>query len=75
VDMRTVKGRRGAHKNARSKAGNIRRRAERRARAEALLVPYRRLTTEQKLSRLPRDGAKRQRARLESQLSAERAAA
>lgn len=43
--------------------------AERRKRAEAMKAEYDKLTTQQKLDRLPKDGAKKQRERLTKLLS------
>ena len=45
------------------------RRAERRKQAEARQAEYDQLSTQQKLDRLPANGAKRQRARLEASLN------
>lgn len=39
-------------------------RAERRAKAEAMQAEYNKLSLEEKIARLPKDGAKKQRARL-----------
>lgn len=44
-------------------------RAERRARAEAMQAEYNKLSLEEKIARLPKDGAKKQRARLLKQLA------
>lgn len=43
-------------------------RAERRAKAEAMQAEYNKLSLEEKIARLPKDGAKKQRARLMKQL-------
>lgn len=47
-------------------------RKERREKADFMKKEYSLLSTEEKLARLPRDGAKKQRKRLEGQLAAEK---
>lgn len=47
-------------------------RAERRARAEKMLAEYNKLTTQQKLDRLPTEGCRKQRKRLVAKLESEK---
>lgn len=56
--------RRGAQKNAKSKAGNIRRKAENIARTARHCAKRRAMTPEQQLASLPPTGASKQRAKL-----------
>jgi hypothetical protein len=69
TEMKPIfKKQRGAHKNAKSKAGNARRREERRTKAGLLLKKCRSLSIQQRLARLPVNGAVRERARLTAML-------
>lgn len=61
--------------SSRVKPVTKRMREERRARADKAHEEYNKLTLDQKLARLPADGAKRQRARLEALKSASTAKA